>query len=500
MSKKFIVELDEALCKGQTCAICQHTCPQGVFAVSDRATAQGVWPLRVAQPEACTGCRRCELFCPELAISVTPAGEQVVEPTAPQPAGPAVATPPLHPPQLLGGKRRGGGWTTAPGTLSPGVHFLSGNEACAEGALAAGCRFYGGYPITPSSEIMVRMARRLPEVGGTFAQMEDEIASLSAVIGASWAGIKSMTATSGPGFSLMMEGLGYAVMTETPCVIVNVQRAGPSTGQASRPAQGDVMQAHWGSHGGPEIIALAPWSVQEMYDLTIRAFNLAERFRVPVIVLADEVVGHLYETITVEPTVRCFNRVRWPQDSPFGTEADDGVPPMPAFGEGARLLVTGSTHDARGIRRTTDPRTQERLVRRLARKLLAHRDEIDDWEAYFTADAERLVVAYGSVARSALWAVQEARHQGRRVGLLRLKSLWPFPDDIVARYASSLTPPKVGGERGGEVVVPEMNLGQVAREVERCVTAPVTCLPQTNGELIDPRRILRYLLAGRWER
>jgi len=386
------------------------------------------------------------------------------------------------------------------GTLSAGVHFLSGNEACAEGAISAGCRFYGGYPITPSSEIMVRMARLLPEVGGTFAQMEDEIASLSAVIGASWAGIKSMTATSGPGFSLMVESLGYAVMTETPCVIVNVQRAGPSTGQASRPAQGDVMQAHWGSHGGPEIIALAPWSVQEMYDLTIRAFNLAERFRVPVIVLADEVVGHLYETITVEPTVRCFNRVRWPQDSPFGTDADDGVPPMPAFGEGARLLVTGSTHDARGIRRTTDPHTQERLVRRLARKLLAHRDEIDDWEAYFTADAERLVVAYGSVARSALWAVQEARHQGRRVGLLRLKSLWPFPDDIVARYASSLTPPKVGGERGGEVVVPEMNLGQVAREVERCVTAPVTCLPQTNGELIDPRRILRYLLAGRWER
>ena len=473
MSKTYIVELDEALCKGRACAICQHTCPQGVFAVSDRSTAQGVWPLRVARPEACTGCRRCELFCPELAIDVREARGRGQEREVEEP----VIVPDY------------GGWASVAGTLSPGVHFLSGNEACAEGALAAGCRFYGGYPITPSSEIMVRMARRLPEVGGTFAQMEDEIASLSSVIGASWAGIKSMTATSGPGFSLMMESLGYAVMTETPCVIVNVQRAGPSTGQASRPAQGDVMQAHWGSHGGPEIIALAPWSVQEMYDLTIRAFNLAERFRVPVIVLADEVVGHLYETITVGPTVRRFDRVRWPQDSPFGTEADDGVPPMPAFGEGARLLVTGSTHDARGIRRTTDPRAQERLVRRLARKLLTHRDEIDDWEAHFTADAERLVVAYGSVARSALWAVQEARHQGQRVGLLRLKSLWPFPDDIVARYADGRQ----------EVVVPEMNLGQVAREVERCVTAPVTCLPQTNGELIDPRRILRYLLAGRWE-
>ncbi len=475
--KKYVVELDETLCKGRSCAICQQACPQGVFEVRDRPTPQGIWPLRAARPEDCIGCLKCELLCPELAVTVAPVEGPVGEPVAPQPAGPAIA------PDY-------GGWTTRPARLPAGVHFLSGNEACAEGAIAAGCRFYGGYPITPSSEIMVRMAHLLPEVGGTFIQMEDEIASLSAVIGASWAGVKSMTATSGPGFSLMMESLGYAVMTETPCVIVNVQRAGPSTGQASRPAQGDVMQAHWGTHGGPEIIALAPWSVQEMYDLTIRAFNLAERFRVPVVVLADEVVGHLNETCTVEPTVRCFNRARWPQDSPFGTESDDGVPPMPAFGEGARLLVTGSTHDAMGIRRTTDPRVQERLVRRLANKLLAHRDEIDDWEEYFTSDTERLVVAYGSVARSALWAVQEARRQGQRVGFLRLKSLWPFPDDIVARHAEGCQ----------EVAVPEMNLGQVAREVERCVDVPVVCLSQTDGELIDPRRILRYLLEGRWER
>ncbi len=473
--EKFKVELNEALCKGRACAICQNACPQEVFTVSDHPTPQGVWPLRVANSEECIGCRRCELFCPELAISVQEAGSKKQEIGGQKQERPVV-TPDY------------GGWTTVPCMLSAGVHFLSGNEACAEGALVAGCRFYGGYPITPSSEIMVHMAHRLPQVSGTFAQMEDEIASLCAVIGASWSGIKSMTATSGPGFSLMMESLGYAVMTETPCVIVNVQRAGPSTGQASRPAQGDVMQARWGTHGGPEIIALAPWSVQEMYDLTIRAFNLAERFRVPVIVLADEVVGHLYETLTIEPEVHCFNRARWPQDSPFGTEADDGVPPMPAFGEGARLLVTGSTHDARGIRRTTDPHAQERLVRRLANKLLAHRDEIDDWEAHFTADAERLVVAYGSVARSALWAVREARRREQRVGLLRLKSLWPFPDEIVTRYADDCR----------EVVVPEMNLGQVAREVQRCTAARVTPLPQTNGEIVDPRRILGYLLEGRW--
>lgn len=383
-----------------------------------------------------------------------------------------------------------GGWDTVKSPLAPGRYYLSGNEACAEGALAAGCRFYAGYPITPSSEIMVRMAHRLPELGGVFVQMEDEIASLSAVIGASWAGIKSMTATSGPGFSLMMENLGYALMTETPCVLVNVQRVGPSTGQASRPAQGDVMQARWGTHGGPEAIALAPWSSQEMYDLTIRAFNLAERFRVPVIVLADAVVGHLRETLVVPPTVQCYNRRRWPQDCPFGTESEDGVPPMPAFGEGAHLMITGSTHDERGVRRTADGPAQERLARRLSQKLLAHRQEIDAWEAYHVEGAERLVVAFGSAARSALWAVQEARREGQAVGLLRLQSLWPFPEEIVSHYALGCR----------EIIVPEMNLGQVVREVERCVPAPVTSLSQLDGELIDARRILRYLLEGTWTR
>jgi len=367
---------------------------------------------------------------------------------------------------------------------------MSGNEACAEGALAAGCRFYAGYPITPSSEIMVRMAHRLPEVDGVFVQMEDEIASLSAVIGASWAGTKSMTATSGPGFSLMMENLGYALMTETPCVLVDVQRAGPSTGQASRPAQGDVMQARWGTHGAPEIIALVPWSSQEMYDLTVRAFNLAERFRVPVILLADEIVGHLRETVVIPSHVECYLRARWPQDSPFGAASDDEIPPMPAFGEGARLMVTGSTHDEKGLRRAVDPQIQEQLVRRLSGKLLAHRQEIEAWQAYHVEKIDRLVIAYGSVARSALWAVDEARQRGQSVGLLRLIGVWPFPDELIARLAQGCR----------EVVVPEMNLGQVAREVQRCVSVPVASLSQVDGELINPRRILRYLLEGNWNR
>lgn len=377
-----------------------------------------------------------------------------------------------------------------PSTLPAGSYYMSGNEACAEGAIAAGCRFYAGYPITPSSEAMLHFSRRLPEVGGVFIQMEDEIGSMAAIIGASWAGVKSMTATSGPGITLMLENISYAIMTETPCVVMNAQRAGPSTGQASRPAQGDVMQARWGPSGGCEIIALAPWSVQEMYDLTIQAFNLAERFRVPVIVLADEVVAHLQETLKIEPTVRCYERIRWPPFSPFGSESEDGVPPMPAFGEGAHLLITGSTHDAQGFRRTTDAETQERLVRRLSLKIQAHHDEIDDWESYHVEDAERLVIAYGSVARSALWAVRAAREQGQSVGLLRLKSLWPFPDEVVKRL----------GRGRQEAIVPEMNLGQVSREVERCVDIPVISLAQTDGELIDPRRIARYLLTGRWER
>jgi 2-oxoglutarate ferredoxin oxidoreductase subunit alpha len=476
MAATYNVLLNTSLCKGQVCALCRQTCPKDVFAPAEHPTPQGIIPMVAARPAACIGCARCELLCPELAIDII---------SLERPA-PTLASPPR--PQRAAPED--GGWSIAPSVLPAGSYYMSGNEACAEGAIAAGCRFYAGYPITPSSEAMVHLSTRLPALGGAFVQMEDELGSIAAVIGASWAGVKAMTATSGPGMSLMQENISYAIMTETPCVIVNAQRAGPSTGQASRPAQSDVMQARWGPHGSAEIIALAPWSVQEMYDLTIRAFNLSERFRCPVILLADEVVAHLQETVIIAPAVRQYNRLRWPQDAPFGSDNPAGIPPMPAFGEGARLLVTGSTHDAQGFRRTTDGPTQEMLTRRLSRKILAHQDEIDDYETYYADDAEFLVLAFGSTARSALWAVQQARAAGQLIGLLRLRSLWPFPDSIVQRLAA--------GRRA--LIVPEMNLGQVAREAQRCTDVPVTCLAQSDGELIDPRRILGYLLDGRWER
>ena len=372
-------------------------------------------------------------------------------------------------------------------TLPPGSYYFSGNEAAAEGAIAAQCGYYGGYPITPSSELMHRIASRFRETGGVFMQMEDELASICSVIGAVWAGARAMTATSGPGFSLMQEAIGYAVMTETPIVIVDIQRVGPSTGQATRPGSGDMMQAKWGTHGGVEIIALVPWSVQEMYDLTIRAFNLSERFRVPVILLGDAIVGHLRESFHVEETVELFDRVRVPGAPPFGTEEEDGVPPMPAFGQGERLLITGSTHNEFGIRKTADPEVQQRLVRRLSRKIVAHLDEITDYELYYEDDAQRMVIAYGSTARSALWAVKRVRDRGEKVGLLRLKSIWPFPGEVIRQW----------GDVCQELIVPETNLGQVSRLVQQHTTTPVSLVSQTNGEIMDPRRVTEFLLEGR---
>ena len=362
-------------------------------------------------------------------------------------------------------------------------YYLSGNEAIVEGAIRAGCRYYAGYPITPSTEIMERISIRFSEVGGVFMQMEDEIAAICSVIGASWAGAKAMTATSGPGFSLMQEAIGYAAMTETPIVVVDVQRAGPSTGQATRVGSGDIMQAKWGSSGDYEVIAVCPWSVQEAYELTISAFNLAEKYRVPVLLLTEEAIGHLRERMDVVKRIEIFNRRKKPGEAPFGTEERDGVPPMPTFGEGEKVLVTGSTHDSHGFRKTDDALVQDRLVSRLNEKIVNNRDQIIDYETYYLEDASVVVISYGFTARSSLFAVEDLRHDGRKIGMLRLKTLWPFPDSMTKNI----------GATAKVLFVPEMNRGQIAGEVSKYVCCQVVSFTQTNGEVIYPDTLIEEL-------
>jgi 2-oxoglutarate/2-oxoacid ferredoxin oxidoreductase subunit alpha len=372
-----------------------------------------------------------------------------------------------------------------------GPRLLQGNEACAEGAIAAGCRFYGGYPITPSSEIAELLAHRLPAVDGTFIQMEDEIGSLGAVIGASLAGVKSMTATSGPGFSLMQEHIGFACMAEVPCVVVNVMRGGPSTGLPTLPAQGDVQQARWGTHGDHPIIALSPWSVRECFDLTVRAFNLSERYRTPVILLMDEVVGHMREDVLLPPSdeLEIVDRVKPTVPPEWYIPYEDtsfGVPPMGIFGEGYRYHVTGLLHDVRGFPTVREDEI-EPFMRRLYRKIWSHLAEIQTWEAYRMDDAEVCIVAYGSVARSARRAVEEARDAGRKVGLLRLITLWPFCRRAVESVFDTCK----------LLIVPEMNMGQVSREVKRVCQgrARVLTVSRVLGRLIRPDEILQVMEA-----
>ena len=371
-----------------------------------------------------------------------------------------------------------------------GSRFTSGDIACAEGALAAGCRFFAGYPITPATEIAEHMSRRLPEIDGVYIQMEDEIASMAAVIGASYAGVKAMTATSGPGFSLMQENIGLAVMTETPCVIVNVMRGGPSTGQPTMPGQQDVMQARWGSHGDYEIIALAPSSVQEMFDLTVDAFNLSETYRVPTFVLADEIVGHMWERVIIPEaeSIRIVNRKKprespSPEFAPFKPDADL-VPPMAVFGQGYHFHATGLTHDERGYPRTESVEAQTRLVQRLCNKIRQNRDKITRVQGSMLEDAEVAVVAYGITARAALSAIKKARAEGIKAGLLRLVTLWPFPDEHVGQIAKKVK----------AIVVPEMNCGQIVREVERASKeTPVTFLSKLGEEPHKPEEILEAM-------
>ena len=372
----------------------------------------------------------------------------------------------------------------------PTLKMMQGNIACAEGAIAAGCRFFAGYPITPSTDIAEALARRLPAIGGNFIQMEDEIGAMGATIGASLAGLKSMTATSGPGFSLKQENIGFACMAEVPCVIVNVQRGGPSTGLPTFAAQGDIMQARWGTHGDHPIIALYPSSVGELYHMTIRAFNLAEKYRTPVILLADEIVGHLTEKIEIPATdqIQIVDRrkptVAPEQYLPYEVTEDD-IPPMANFGEGYRYHVTGLAHDETGFP-TNDHAKIDQQLQRLNRKIQKHRDDIVEVESHFTEDANTIVIACGAVARSAKRAVLNARDAGARAGLLKLKTIWPFPDKEIEAVAGS----------AAKIVVAEMNLGQIAHEVEWVLGRKrnIRRVNKINGETITPKEIFDAIL------
>jgi 2-oxoglutarate ferredoxin oxidoreductase subunit alpha len=373
-------------------------------------------------------------------------------------------------------------------TVLTGKHFMHGDHACAEGAIAAGCRFFAGYPITPSTEIAEHLARRLPEVEGVFIQMEDELASMAAILGASAAGARSMTATSGPGLSLMLENIGLAAMLEIPCVVVDVQRGAPSTGLPTMPGQSDVMQARWGSHGDYRLAAYAPWSPQELFDLTVHSFNVADRYRIPVLLMTDEVVGHMVERVIIPPEgeIERWERKRPKQPSkatghfePFRPEDDDLVPPMVHAGEGYRIHFTGLTHDERGYP-DMSAETHHSLVTRLVEKVQHNAKTIIRTEGYFLDDARILVVAYGCTARSAQSAVRKARQQGIPAGLLRLVSLWPFPEELLRGLA----------DRVGEFIVAEMNLGQISLEVERVTRRSVTGVFHAGGAMIPPEPIL----------
>ena len=374
------------------------------------------------------------------------------------------------------------------------VQFILGDMACVYGGILAGVSFFGGYPITPASEIAEGMSRMLPRVGGTYIQMEDEIGSIAAVIGASWGGARSMTATSGPGFSLMMENYGFAVMTETPCVIVNVQRTGPSTGQPTLGAQGDMMQARYGTHGDFEAIALAPSTVQECLDFTVEASNLSEKYRTPVVVMTDGEMGHLRERIVIpdDKDLKLINRVEATiaKDKyiPFTnsqTVKGSKVPDFPTFGTGYHTYVTGLTHNEKGFPATDKQKDHERLVKRITEKITDDADKLTKIEKFNLDDADTVFVTYGASARPAETAMEIARSKGKKVGLLTLKIVWPFPEKVVAKLAKQVD----------KIIVPEMNLGQIYHPVREaaCGNCEVEVAPKIGGEMHLPVELLKYL-------
>jgi 2-oxoglutarate ferredoxin oxidoreductase subunit alpha len=370
------------------------------------------------------------------------------------------------------------------------IELLEGNEACAEGAIAAGCRFFAGYPITPSTEIAEYMSEKLPQVSGKFIQMEDEIASMGAIIGGSLAGVKAMTATSGPGFSLMQENIGYAIMGEIPCVVVNVQRGGPSTGLPTYPSQADVMQARWGTHGDHDIIVLSPSTVEECFFETVRAFNLAEQYRTPVIVLTDEVIGHMSEKVKLPDDYSKLAIVPRKEPSvppeqylPYDDRGSD-VPPLAIYGKGYRFHVTGLTHDVSGFP-TNDHAKIKRKMDRLRRKISDHVDEIASVKTLHLDDAKVAIFAYGSSARTSKQVVMDMRAEGKEIGLMNVLTMWPFPEKQVRALAAKVH----------TILVPELNFGQIIYEVERCAAgkAKVMGINRYDGDLLTPEEIVDYI-------
>lgn len=366
-------------------------------------------------------------------------------------------------------------------TLPPGSYYFSGTEAITEGAIAAGCNFFGGYPITPATDIAEHFAGRAKDIGAVFIQMEDEIASICSIIGAAWAGAKVMTATSGPGFSLMQEGIGYASVTETPLVIALVQRPGPSTGQGTTFFSGDIMQVKWGSHGDYQNIAIYPWSVQESYDLSIKAFNLAEQYRVPVILLSEAAISRMEERMEIKEEVAVFDREKATGPIPHNLPSET-VQPMPVFGAGQKVKLAGGSRGYYwgGV---SDKEAQAGVVARAHDKIMDNRDSIIEYDSYYLEDAEVAVVAYGFTARSALYAVKALRQEGKKVGLLRLITIWPFPDKLIARVSSEVK----------KIFIPEMNKGQVAGEIMKYTCSDIISYSQTNGDIIHPDTIMEEL-------
>ncbi len=368
--------------------------------------------------------------------------------------------------------------------------FLQGNEACAESAILAGCTFFGGYPITPSSEIAEVMSRRLPQEGGVFLQMEDEIASIAAIIGASLGGSRSMTATSGPGFSLMQENLGYAVTAEVPIVIVNVQRMGPSTGLPTSPAQGDIMQTKWGTHGDHPIIALSPTTVQEVLELTVVSFDFAERYRTPVVLLMDETIGHMRERVGFpkKENIHIFCRdEKIPTDAPykpFSLDTENDVPPLISFGKGVTYHVTGLIHDEYGFP-TRNPVEVTRWYDRIFRKIEKAKDRILLYEAYNTEDADTLIISYGISARTSLEAMVQARKKGKKVGMLKLITIWPFPSELIQEVLQKVD----------RVIVPELNRGQLIEEILKYNQRGIEIIGvnRYDGNILTPKAVLQAI-------